>query len=402
MSGTPGRIIAALALALGAFAVAPATGAGGAEGAGGAHPRVGDGRGGFRLASLGRFNEPVYVTGPAGADGRLFVVEQGGRIMVKGRRGKARTFLDVKGVEAGGERGLLSVAFAPDYQSSGLFYAYLTAPGGDIVIREYRRAGSDQDRADPTSGRDVLEIEHSENPNHNGGQLQFGPDGLLYIGTGDGGAAYDPPENAQNRDSLLGKLLRIDPRRDGGDPYSVPGSNPFVGRDGRDEIYSYGLRNPFRFSFDRADGALLIGDVGQDRYEEIDYETLAGAAGANFGWDAFEGYHRLNDDASPDPGGTLKPVDEYSHRGGNCAITGGYVSRDPKVRALFGRYLYADFCKGQIRSIVPHPGRAKGDRPTGLPVESGISSFGEDTRGRIYVANLSTGRVSLIKPKRKR
>lgn len=406
MTPRRGKLIAialAFGLGLGAGSAALASGGAGAGSDGAARAagdqaRAGDGRGGFRLGRVGRFNEPVYVTGPAGADGRLFVVEQGGRIKVVGKRGKARTFLKVKGVQAGGEQGLLSVAFAPDYESSGLFYVYLTDRGGDIVVREYRRAGRNQDRANGKSGRKVIEIEHSENSNHNGGQLQFGPDGLLYIGTGDGGSAYDPPENAQNRDSLLGKLLRIDPRADGGAPYSVPNSNPFVGRDGRDEIYSYGLRNPFRFSFDRNDGALLIGDVGQDRYEEVDYETLANASGANFGWDAFEGTHPLNDDPSPDPGGTLKPIHEYSHNGGNCTIIGGYVSRDPRVGALFGRYLYADYCKGQIRSLIPGPGGASGDRSAGLPVRSGVSSFGEDTRGRIYVANLSTGEVSVIKP----
>ena len=393
-----GKLIAiTVALAFGGTAAALASGDDGGRGASD-QARAGDGRGGFRLGRVGNFNEPVYVTGPAGAGGRLFVVEQGGRIKVIGKRGKPRTFLKVKGVQSGGERGLLSIAFAPDYDTSGLLYVYFTDGGGDIVVREYRRAGGNQDRASGQSGRKVIEIEHSENPNHNGGQLQFGPDGFLYIGTGDGGSAYDPPENAQNRGSLLGKLLRIDPRSDGDAPYSVPGSNPFVGRDGQDEIFSFGLRNPFRFSFDSADGALLIGDVGQDRYEEVDYETLDSAVGANFGWDAFEGNHRLNDDPSPDPGGTLKPIHEYSHRGGNCSITGGYVSRDPRIGSLFGRYLYADFCKGQIRSLIPNPGGAVGDRSTGLPVRSGVSSFGEDSRGRIYVASLSSGEVSVIEP----
>ena len=363
--------------------------------------RVGKGKGGFKLGKVGNFDEPVYVTGPEGADGRIFVVEQGGTIKVLGK-GRPRTFLKVPGVESGGERGLLSVAFAPDYARSGLLYVYLTENGGDIVVREYRRAGKDQDRANRKSGRDVISIDHSENANHNGGQLQFGPDGMLYIGTGDGGAAYDPPENAQNKDSLLGKLLRIDPRRAGDRPYSVPNDNPFVGKDGKPEIYSYGLRNPFRFSFDRKGGALVIGDVGQDRYEEVDYETLQSAKGANFGWDAWEGFHKLNDDASPDPGGTTKPIFEYSHSGGNCSITGGFVSRDKKVKALYGRYVYADFCKGEIRSLVPKAGKARGDRSAGLGSELGISSFGEDTRGRIYVANLSTGEVSVIKPSRKK
>jgi len=397
-------LIAAGAVALASAAVGEPGGDDGprAESAAATTQRVGDGRGGFRLAKVGKFKDPVYVTGPEGAGGRIFVVEQGGRIKVLGKGRKARTFLKVKGVESGGERGLLSVAFAPDYAQSGLLYVYLTENGGDIAIREYRRAGKNGDRASAKSGRQVLKVEHSEFPNHNGGQLQFGPDGFLYIGTGDGGSAYDPDENAQNRASLLGKLLRIDPRRDGDKPYTVPGSNPFVGKDGQGEIYSYGLRNPYRFSFDSATGDLLIGDVGQDRYEEVDFETLQSASGANFGWDAFEGSHPLNDDASADPGGTLKPIHEYNHSGGNCSITGGYVSRDRKVPALFGRYLYADYCKGEIRSLVPHPGKASGDRSAGLPARSGISSFGEDTRGRIYVANVSSGDVSVIKPSGKK
>ena len=398
--------VAFLALAVTAIALVP--GASGSPeprdtGASSASQRVGDGRGGFRLGKVGTFNSPVYVTGPKGAAGRLFVVEQDGKIKVLGKRGKARTFLDIRrDVEAGGERGLLSVAFPPSYGKSGRFYVYFTKRGGDIVIREYRRAGKNQGRANRKSGRNVLRIEHSENANHNGGQLQFGPDGFLYIGTGDGGSAYDPPENAQNRSSLLGKLLRIDPRRSGKKRYRVPRSNPFVGRDGQGEIYSYGLRNPYRFSFDRKSGALAIGDVGQDRYEEVDFETLKSAAGANFGWDAFEGNHPLNNDASPDPGGTTPPIFEYDHDGGNCSITGGFVSRDKRVRSLFGRYVYADFCKGQIRSFVPRAGGAGRDSSTGLPSKPGISSFGEDSRGRLYVANLSSGEVEVIKPSRKK
>lgn len=368
---------------------------------GGSTLRAGDGKGGFKLAKVGNFNEPVYVIGPEGAGGRVFVVEQGGTIKVLGK-GKPKTFLKVSGVEVGGERGLLSMAFAPDYEQSGLFYVYLTENGGDIVIREYRRARSNQNRADGKSGRDVIDIEHSENANHNGGQIQFGPDGMLYIGTGDGGAAYDPPENAQNKNSLLGKLLRIDPKQSDGKRYTVPNDNPFVGKDGQAEIYSYGLRNPFRFSFDSQTGDLLIGDVGQDRYEEVDFESLQSAKGANFGWDAFEGFSPLDSDASPDPGGTTKPNFVYPHKGGVCSITGGYVSRDEKVPSLFGRYIYVDFCKGDIRSFVPSPGKAKGDRSTGMKEGTGIASFGEDTRGRIYVANITSGEVSVIKPRGKK
>ena len=395
---TRSRATGAACVALLSICLAVADSGGAA--AGGERPGA-DGRGGFRAAAVGTFDEPTYVTGPRGAGGMLFVVEQRGVIRAVRNGHKAGKFLDIHGrVESGGERGLLSVAFPPDYGRSGRFYVYYTRPGGDIVIQEYRRAGHDQRRARAGSARTVLVIEHSENANHNGGQLQFGPDGLLYAGTGDGGSAYDPPENAQNKNSLLGKLLRIDPRRKGKRRYTVPRSNPFVGRDGANEIYSYGLRNPFRFSFDRRGGALAIADVGQDRYEEVDYEPRDGARGANFGWDAFEGNHPLETDPSPPPADAVPPIFEYGHDDGNCSITGGYVSRDKRIPSLYGRYLYADFCRGQIRSFVPRPGGASGDRATRLRSHSGVSSFGEDAHGHLYFANISTGEVAAIQPTR--
>jgi glucose/arabinose dehydrogenase len=406
----------AIAGSLTAAALSAGLLAGGIPGAGG-HPSVtprqqpragskaGDGHGGFRASKVGSFASPTFVTGPRGAGGKLFVVEQEGVIesLAKGGKGKPQKFLDIRNkVEAGGERGLLSVAFSPGYGHNGLFYVYYTRPGGDIVIAEYRRAGKHGSHADGRSGRRVITIEHSANANHNGGQLQFGPDGLLYIGTGDGGSGYDPPENAQNKRVLLGKLLRIDPRRKGKKPYSVPRSNPFVGRDGENEIYSFGLRNPFRFSFDRRSNALVIGDVGQERYEEVDYETLKSARGANFGWDAFEGDHPVDTDPSPPPADPVFPIFEYSHSDGNCSITGGYVSRDRRIRSLWGRYLYADYCKGQVRSLIPSRKRARGDSKTGLPSTSGVSSFGEDSKGHLYYANVSSGEVFAIEPKRKK
>ena len=250
----------------------------------------------------------------------------------------------------------------------------------------------------------MIEIPHPVNSNHNGGQLQFLGD-VLYLGTGDGGSGGDPPNNAQNKDVLLGKLLRIDPRAaPTARPYTVPADNPFVGKPGRDEIYSYGLRNPFRFSFDTVGGGpakLAIGDVGQNRFEELDYTTVAAAAGANFGWDAFEGrtpYSEENGD-TPDPGGTVKPVFAYSHdRDGSCTIIGGYVVHDPLAAGAGGRYVYADLCEGDLRSLVPHLGRAGGDRQLGLHVDS-PSSFGEDDAGHIYVASLE-GPVYRLVPKR--
>lgn len=389
----------------------PATGAGTRTGpaarrAPGGKPQVdrGHGHGGFRLATLGKFDSPTYVTGPKGANGLLFVVEQDGVIRtVKNGQTQHHPFLDIrKQVLAGDEQGLLSVAFSPQYGHNRLFYVYYTDHKGDIVVKEFRRSKHNPADAREDSGRTVIKIRHREAPNHNGGQLQFGPDGGLYLGTGDGGSEYDPPENAQNKNVLLGKLLRIDPRRHGHKPYSIPKSNPFVGKPGRNEIYSYGLRNPFRFSFDRKSGRLVIGDVGQDLYEEVDYETRSSARGANFGWDALEGNHRVGTDPSPLPHNPESPIFEYSHKHGGCAIIGGYVSRDKRIPSLSGRYLYGDLCTGEIRSLVPGLGHAKGDRGTGLDDQPGISSFGEDSHGHLYIANSSSGRVATIEPNKKR
>jgi glucose/arabinose dehydrogenase len=349
---------------------------------------------GVALKRIGSFSEPVYVTGAPGFPRLLFVVEQRGRVVVlRGGRRLRRPFLDIRGlVGYGGERGLLSVAFPPDYRRSRRFYVYYTDSRGDIRVDELRRRGPT--RAARGSRRPVISIRHRANDNHNGGQLQF-LGRLLYLGTGDGGSGGDPPNNAQNRGSLLGKLLRIDPRPRGGRPYTVPAGNPFVGRPGRDEIYSYGLRNPFRFSFDRVTAPgrprIAIADVGQDRFEELDYTTVGGARGANFGWDAFEGFARYRDENSgtPDPGGTTKPIFAYgrSRDGGSCTIIGGYVIGDPRLPSLRGRYLYADLCAGRLRTLVPHLRRAGDDRRLGLSVPT-PSSFGEDTRGRVYAVSL--------------
>jgi glucose/arabinose dehydrogenase len=349
-------------------------------------------RGGVGLKRIGRFQAPVYVAAAPGFPRLLFVVEQGGRVVVlrSGHR-RRRPFLDISSlVSSGGERGLLSIAFPPDYPQSRRFYVYYTDNQGDIRVDEFHRRSAT--RAARGSRRAVIQIPHRANSNHNGGQLQFlGP--LLYFGTGDGGSGGDPPNNAQNRESLLGKLLRINPRPSHGRPYTIPADNPFVGRPGRDEIYSYGLRNPFRFSFDTVTAArprIVIADVGQNRFEEVDYERLSAASGANFGWDAFEGFSRYTEENSgtPDPGGTTKPIFAYPHsRGGSCSVIGGYVVRDRSLRGLRGRYVYADLCEGELRSLVPHLRRATGDRRLGLTVPS-PSSFGEDDRGRVYVASL--------------
>jgi glucose/arabinose dehydrogenase len=361
------------------------------------------GKRGYGLTRVGRFDSPVHVTQAPGDRSRLFVVEQAGRIRVvrNGRTLKA-PFLDLTDrVTSGGEQGLLSVAFAPDYAKSGLLYVFYTDLDGDERVVEFRR-GATPDRAVRASARQVLSQQDSES-NHNGGLLLFGPDGRMYVGLGDGGGGYDQHGrigNAQNLGTLLGKLLRIDPRRSGGRPYSVPSDNPFVGRAGaRPEIWSWGLRNPWRFSFDRATGDLTIGDVGQDEVEEIDFVAAgkgAGAgAGVNFGWRAWEGAHRIDGTQNPRP--VVFPVLEYSHGAGGCSVTGGYVVRDPRLPALAGRYLYADFCKSQLESARLANGRATDRRGLRLDVPA-VTSFGEDLAGRVYVVS-QTGPVYRLDPR---
>jgi glucose/arabinose dehydrogenase len=349
---------------------------------------------GIALKQIGSFEDPVFIAGAPGFPELLFVVEQPGRVVVlkKGHR-LNRPFLDIRGlVSSGGERGLLSIAFPPDYVRSRRLYVYYTDRQGNIRVDEFRRRSPT--RASAGSRRTVIRIPHPDFENHNGGQLQF-LGRLLYFGTGDGGSGGDPPNNAQNRNVLLGKLLRIDPRPSHGRPYSIPSGNPFAGpTPGRGEIYSYGLRNPFRFSFDRVTAdrpRIANGDVGQNRFEELDYTTVGRADGANFGWDAFEGFSVYRDENSgtPDPGGTIKPIFAYSHSrgGGSCSIIGGVVVRDRHLGSLYRRYVYADLCEGRLRSLVPHLHRASGDHVLG-PTVSTPSSFGEDDRGRVYVASL--------------
>jgi glucose/arabinose dehydrogenase len=384
---SPASLLIAALLALGL----PACGSASQSGSPGTAARA---KAGVGLKKVGDFDHPVYVAGAPGFPKLLFVVEQPGRVVVlSGGKRLARPFLDLRAAVGydGGERGLLSIAFPSDYRQSRRFYAYYNDSAGNIRVDEFKRDSAT--RAAPGSQRRVIEIPHPVNANHNGGQMQF-LDDLLYLGSGDGGSGGDPPNNAQNKDVLLGKLLRIDPRPSGGQPYSVPSSNPFVGRPGRDEIYSYGLRNPFRFSFDTVSSQqprIAIGDVGQNEFEELDYTTVAAAGGANFGWDALEGFAPYTGESSgtADPGGTTKPIFAYSHsRGGSCSIIGGYVVRDRGLPSLYKRYVYADLCEGQLRSLVPHLKRASGERRLGLAVES-PSSFGEDDAHHVYVASLA-------------
>jgi glucose/arabinose dehydrogenase len=337
---------------------------------------------GVRLRSIGRFSAPTYVAAPPGDTHRLFVVQRGGSVIVLRDGRRAGTFLHVS-TTTDGERGLLSMAFAPDYAQSGLLYVYYTDPSGTIRVDEFH-ADPNANRIDAGSQRRVLSIPHPES-NHNGGQLEFGPDGLLYIGVGDGGSEGDPNRFGQNLGVLYGKILRIDPRVSGGQPYTVPKDNPFVGRSGaKPEIYAYGLRNPWRFSFDRSTGALVIGDVGQDRIEEVDYEPKGGAAGVNFGWSVFEGRSPLNPGSAP---GAVPPVLQQTHASGWCSIVGGYIVRDPSVPALRGRYVYGDLCQPQLHAARLRPHSAS-DRALSLKV-SNLVSFGQDAAGHVYAISLN-------------
>jgi glucose/arabinose dehydrogenase len=353
---------------------------------------------GVKLTRIGTFASPTYVAQAPGDVRRLFVVEQGGRIrMVRDGRVLARPFLDItRLVVSGGEQGLLSMAFAPDYAASGRFYVHYTDVNGDVRVVEYRRAAS-PDRADARSARLVLLQRHPQ-PNHNGGQLQFGPDGLLYVGFGDGGGEHDQHGrigNGQDLGTLLGKILRIDPHPVNGRAYTIPPNNPFVGHRGmRPEIYAWGLRNPWRFSFDRATGDMTIADVGQDTIEEVDFRLSGTARGVNFGWRAYEGTRV--EDPTLHIHGDVKPVLEYTHAHG-CAITGGYVIRDPRLPSLAGRYVYGDFCAGDLLSARLSQHGSSTHHALGLHVAS-LSSFGEDDRGRIYAVSLN-GPVYRLDPR---
>ncbi len=300
------------------------------------------------LKSIGVFDAPIYVTHAPGAPGFLYVVEQSGRVRaVDHGRVLPRAFLNISGrISYGGEQGLLSIAFDPRYRSNHFLYADYTNANGNLQVDQFRATSNTS--ADPSSRRTVIVVPHPGESNHNAGQLQFGPGGLLYISTGDGGGAGDNLDNARHLNVLLGKLLRIDPHQQGTAPYTVPRSNPYVGRAGRDEIFSYGLRNPFRFSFDSATGNLAIGDVGQGRWEEIDYVTRSRASGSYFGWPTYEGkvgFDLGRPDPNPNPRPPILPIKVHDHSSeGYCAIIGGYVVHNPDLSLLNGRYVYSDNC----------------------------------------------------------
>jgi glucose/arabinose dehydrogenase len=327
-------------------------------------------------------DSPIYLTNARDRSRRLFVVEQPGRIKVLDPGSSSPTvFLDITSkVLFGGERGLLGLAFHPEFESNRRFFVnYTRQPDGATVIAEYK-ASQDNPNAAETAESELLTIAQPF-ANHNGGMLEFGRDGFLYIGTGDGGSANDPGSRAQNINELLGKILRIDvDHSSGGSPYSSPPDNPFFGQvTGRDEIFAFGLRNPWRFSFDRVTDELYAGDVGQGAREEIDIITRGG----NYGWRVFEGTSCTNNDpALCSAGGFTGPIAEYGHNGGRCSITGGYVYRGSRGSLPPGAYAYADFCTGEIFLLQDGVQRLL------LDTSLSISSFGEDEEGEIYVVGL--------------
>ena len=333
----------------------------------------------------------TQVTNAGDGSNRLFLVEKRGVVRVyQNGAVKAGTFLDLRRLigDSSGERGLLGLVFHPQFEINRRLYVYYTRTGGDIVVARLRANASGSWTSRSTL-EPMLVIEHSAHSNHNGGAMAFGPNGYLYIGTGDGGGAGDPGRNAQSKTkNLLGKILRINPGGSGSGPYrrySIPTTNPFRGATtGLDEIWAYGLRNPWRISFDRSTGALFIADVGQSRYEEIDREPPAYAGGRNYGWNVMEGKHCYNASSCSTSGKTL-PVAEYGHTGGNCSITGGYVYRGSAYPALAGQYVLADFCSGRFHTMPAEGSSLWMRRDTVL----NVTSFGESEDGELYAVTIN-------------
>jgi glucose/arabinose dehydrogenase len=370
---------AALVAALVVAAMAPMSAA--------AAPKVG-------LKPIAKFNQPTFITGAPGTNKLLFVVEKEGTIRVV-RDGKklSKPFLNIKDlVSAAGEQGLLSMAFDPDYAENRRFYVFYTnkdCTGGgacNVEVDGFLRSPDSATKALKESRETLIEVTHHQQGNHNGGQLQFGPDdGYLYISVGDGGTQPDPEDDAQDPDSQLGKILRVDPT--GLDSYDIPPGNPYSGGGGDPTVFSLGLRNPYRFSFDRATGDIWIADVGYQRWEEIDHETLGDANGANFGWNDYEGFEETAFGTPPLAASPEEPVHAYSHSGSGengRVIIGGYVIRDEKLpNSLQGLYLYADNQVGGLRAYDEGADERIG---LGVKVKS-PASFGEDNKGRIYAAS---------------
>ncbi len=347
-----------------------------------------------KLVKVADVPQPVLAIGARDGTNRLFVVSKAGQIrIVKNGTLLAAPFLNLSAaVSKGSEQGLLGLAFHPSFKTNRTFYVDYTNTSGTTVIREYKASATNPDVVAPGSGRTILKIAQPYS-NHNGGMIAFGRDGYLYIGTGDGGNAGDPGNRAQNKNLLLGKILRINVNgKTSTRNYRIPASNPYVGRPGRNEVWQRGLRNPWRFSFDRATGNLWIGDVGQNRYEEVDraVRTSSGPGKAiNWGWRVMEGNHCYRPAAGCTTTGRTRPLAEYSHAAtGGCAITGGYVYRGSAIPALKGWYVYGDYCGGQVWAVSA--GASRPAKPVTL-LKTGrmISGFGEDNAGELYLCDLN-------------
>ena len=344
---------------------------------------------------------PVFMTTPPGDDSRLFIVQKGGLIRIFDRNSSSlrpTAFLNLSGlISTVGERGLLGMAFDSGFNANLQFYVFYTNTVGDIVIARYLRNATDADLADSSSATQLLTVEHSAFSNHNGGMLAFGPDGCLYAGIGDGGDSGDPNNNGQNLSFLLGKLLRLNPNT--GDPCNNVIINPFVLLGGAQEVWSLGLRNPWRFSFDRDTGDLYIGDVGENAREEIDVAVAPNAGRqANYGWRLMEGFLCFNPSMNCNSGGLTLPVLDYPHLSGACAVTGGYVYRGSAMPATQGTYFYADFCAGFVRSFRYQNGQPteQTEWPLLRPPGGFVTSLGEDAAGELYVMTQGGGLFKFI------
>jgi glucose/arabinose dehydrogenase len=332
------------------------------------------------------FNRPLFVTHAGDGSGRLFIVEQDGPIYIFAKGERLQTpFLDLTDLvsRSANERGLLGLAFHPKYKDNGLFFVNYTDKNGDTIIERYKVSASDPNTANDRSGTPIIKIDQPY-ANHNGGDVVFGPDGYLYIGMGDGGSAGDPQNNGQNPKALLGKMLRLDVNNADGKPYAVPPDNPFVG-DARfaPEIWALGLRNPWRSSFDRQTGDFYIADVGQNAWEEVNFQPASSKGGENYGWNYLEGTHRYAN--AQNPRDLVMPFAEYNH-GQGCSITGGYVYRGPSLKPLQGVYLFGDYCSGLVWGSYRD---AAGNWQTTefKQTEYTISSFGEDEAGEVYLVD---------------
>ncbi|WP_394667079.1 PQQ-dependent sugar dehydrogenase [uncultured Chryseobacterium sp.] len=335
------------------------------------------------------FSAPVEIA--HANDSRMFVVQQNGIIKILQSDGTVNSanFLNISSkITYGGERGLLGLAFHPQYPSNGYFFVYYNDTGGNITVARYTRSSTDPDVADPASEKIILNLPKPFD-NHNGGSIHFAPDGYLWIVTGDGGSGGDPNNNAQNKNSLLGKLLRLDINSTGA--YNIPPGNPFVGIDGADEVWAYGLRNAWKFNFDTVSGNVMIADVGQGQIEEINRMPLT-QAGINYGWRCYEGNNAYNTTGCAAQSTMTFPVAAYDHSGGKCSITGGYIYRGTQFPALQGRYFFADYCSTQIGSLNSD------DSITWTSAFSGnnFSTFGVNNQNELFVAAVTSGKIFRI------